>query len=201
LITLALDTSSGTSVAVLRDAEVLASLDYQENMTHAERIGHSLKDVLEHAGVSASDLDRVVVGLGPGPFTGLRVGIAAAKLFSLGADVELVGVCSLDSIAMQYYQAGNSGDLLVTTDARRQEWFWAKYSELKDLVPVRVEGPSVNKPIDISEEDFAKTDFTVSAAALGQIAFHLGDRVNRVITPIYLREPDATPGKPKKVSG
>lgn len=201
MITLALDTSSGTSVAVLRDSEILASLDYQENMTHAERIGQALQDVLAEAKTKPEELDLVVVGLGPGPFTGLRVGIAAAKLFSLGASIPLVGVCSLDSIALQFYAAGNQGNLLVSTDARRQEHFWAKYSGLTDLVPRRVEGPQVSKPAEIIETGSTRCDFKVSAAALGQIAFHLGDKANRVITPIYLREPDATPGKAKKVSG
>lgn len=201
MITLALDTSSGTSVAVLDGTTVLASLDYQENMTHAERIGQALEDVLNQAKIKTHQLDRIVVGLGPGPFTGLRVGIAAAKLLSLGAQVELVGVCSLDSIAFQFYAAGNTANLLVTTDARRQEQFWAKYSGLAKSVPVRLEGPSVNKPAEITEAGFVRCDFRVSAAALGQIAYHQGDQVNHLITPIYLREPDATPGKAKKVSG
>lgn len=201
MISLALDTSAGTSVAVLSDAEILASIDFQENMSHAERIGQALVDVLAQAKITAKELDRVVVGLGPGPFTGLRVGIAAAKLFALGVGVDLVGVCSLDSIAFQFYAAGNTGNLLVTTDARRQELFWAKYSAPTNQIPVRLEGPAVSKPEAIDATGYISCEFKVSAAALGQIAHWQGESVSKLIEPIYLREPDATPGKPKKVSG
>lgn len=201
MISLALDTSFGTSVAVLSDGKVLAQLDYPENMTHAERIGQATADVLEKAGLLAAQIDRVVIGIGPGPFTGLRVGIAAAKFFSIGAKAELVGVCSLDAIAFDYYQAGGTGKLLVSTDARRKERFWAKYDGLGEGVPIRIEGPLVSRPEAISGEGFETNNLVVSAAALGMIAYLQGKKVNRDVTPIYLREPDATPGKGKKVSG
>lgn len=198
--TLAIDTSFGTSVAVLENAETLAQLDYLENMSHSERIGTAIDDVLVKAKLVPADIDRVVVGVGPGPFTGLRIGISAAKFFAMGIQAELVGVCSLDAIAFDYYQS-HSGDLLVTTDARRKELFWAKYSHLDLGVPVRVAGPFVSRPEDIESEGFEQTELHVSAAALGKIAFALGARASHDVSPIYLREPDATPGKGKKVSG
>jgi len=201
LISLALDTSFGTSVALLSDGELLAERNYAETMTHSERIGQAIKDILLEAKLVPVQVDRVVIGLGPGPFTGLRVGIAAAKFFSIGAGAELVGVCSLDSIARQFYQTGNSGNLLVTSDARRKELFWATYSGLENGVPNRTAGPKVNRPDEIDATGFQTTDLVVSAAALGQVAFSQGAKANREITPIYLREPDATPGKGKKVSG
>jgi len=201
LITLALDTSFGTSVALLQDDRVLAEINYPETITHAERIGQAIADLLHETKLVSAEVDRVVIGIGPGPFTGLRVGIAAAKFFSIGANAELVGVCSLDSIAQQYYHNGGSGNLLVTTDARRKELFWARYSGVTNGVPVRTAGPSVNKPEDIILDDCETTELVVSAASLGLIAFSQGKKVNRDVTPIYLREPDATPGKGKRVSG
>ena len=201
MITLALDTSFGTSVALLQDDRVLAEINYPETITHAERIGQAIADLLHETKLVSAEVDRVVIGIGPGQFTGLRVGIAAAKFFSIGANAELVGVCSLDSIAQQYYQNGGSESLLVTTDARRKERFWAKYSGVTNGVPVRTAGPSVNKPEEIAVEGCETTELVVSAASLGLIAFSQGKKVNRDVTPIYLREPDATPGKGKRVSG
>jgi tRNA threonylcarbamoyl adenosine modification protein YeaZ len=209
MLSIALDTSAGTTVAVLRDDVVLSELNFDENMTHAERIGQALNDALASAGIRATELDRVVVGMGPGPFTGLRVGLAAANFFALGANAELVGVCSLDAIALEFYrQNPTAGALLVTTDARRKEVFWAAYSGLDSGIPIRVLGPNVNKEEDIKNfidvESHLRTELLATAAALGQIAFsetstELG--ANYDVSPIYLREPDAVPGKGKRVSG
>ena len=205
---IALDTSAGTTVAVLKDDVLLAELNFAENMTHAERIGQALQDVLTQSGLRATQIDRVVVGLGPGPFTGLRVGLAAAQFFALGANAELVGVCSLDAIALSFYQQNpDAGSLLVSTDARRKEVFWASYQGVSNGMPVRVLGPNVNKAEDIKNyldlDAHQTTDLLATALALGQIAFsesktELG--VNLDVSPIYLREPDATPGKGKRVS-
>ena len=199
--TLAIDTSAGTSIAVLDGATVLAEINHAENMTHAERIGSTIAEVLSMANLLSSQIERVVVGVGPGPFTGLRVGIAAAKFFAVGVGAELVSVCSLDSIAYQYYQSGGEGSLLIETDARRKEHFWATYTGFSDGVPLRVVGPKVNKPEDIKSAGFQTTEFLVSAGALGQLAFAQGRKVSHDLTPLYLREPDATPSKGKKVSG
>lgn len=206
---LAIDTSAGTSVAVLSMGTVLAEVNYPEPMTHSERIGAAIEKVLEEAGVRPSQISQVVAGVGPGPFTGLRVGLAAAQFFALGAKADLVAVCSLDAIALDYFQANpGSKALLVSTDARRKEVFWASYQGVANGTPIRVLGPSVNKPEDLGEfinlEEHAVTELVVRAASLGQIAFdqsltELG--ANRDISPIYLREPDAVPTKPKKVSG
>jgi len=209
MFSIALDTSAGTTVAVLKDDVVLSELNFDENMTHAERIGQTLSDALTKAGIRAKEIDRVVVGVGPGPFTGLRVGLAAARFFALGANAELVGVCSLDAIALQFYkQNPSAGSLLVTTDARRKEVFWAAYSGVSNGIPTRVIGPNVNKEQDIKDfidiESHLRTELLATAAALGQIAFsetntELGP--NYDVSPIYLREPDAVPGKGKRVSG
>lgn len=206
---LAIDTSAGTSVAVLDMGTVLAELNYPEPMTHSERIGAAIQKVLADANVKPSQISQVVAGVGPGPFTGLRVGLAAAQFFALGAKADLVAVCSLDAIALDYFAANpGSKALLVSTDARRKEVFWASYQAVTNGIPVRVLGPSVNKPEDLNQfidlEEHERTDLVVRAASLGQIAFsqsltELGP--DRDLTPIYLREPDAVPTKPKKVSG
>ena len=206
---LAIDTSAGTSVAVLDMGTVLAELNYPEPMTHSERIGAAIEQVLADANVRPSQISQVVAGVGPGPFTGLRVGLAAAQFFALGAKADLVAVCSLDAIALDYFAANpGSKALLVSTDARRKEVFWASYQAVTNGIPVRVLGPSVNKPEDLNQfidlEEHERTDLVVRAASLGQIAFsqsltELGP--DRDLTPIYLREPDAVPTKPKKVSG
>ena len=206
---LAIDTSAGTTVAVLSMGTVLAELNYLEPMTHSERIGSAIQKVLKDSGIQAKQIATVVVGVGPGPFTGLRVGMAAARYFAIGARAELAGVCSLDSIALDFYLA-NPGQqpLLVTTDARRKEVFWATYSGVVDGIPIRTQGPAVNKLEDIQTlvdvSTMATTELGVRAGALGQIAFAQGlspQGTNSEITPIYLREPDAVPSKGKKVSG
>jgi len=207
--TLAIDTSAGTTVAVLSMGSVLAELNYLEPMTHSERIGSAIEQALIDSGIKAAQISTVVAGVGPGPFTGLRVGLAAARYFAVGAGAELIGVCSLDSIALDYYlENPGAGNLLVTTDARRKEVFWATYSGVVDGIPVRTNGPLVNKFDDITElidvSSFSSTELGVRAGALGQIAFAQelsGQTTNKDITPIYLREPDAVPSKGKKVSG
>lgn len=206
---LAIDTSAGTTVAVLSMGTVLAELNYLEPMTHSERIGSAIEKVLTDSGIQAKQISTVVVGVGPGPFTGLRVGMAAARYFAIGAKARLVGVCSLDSIALDFYLANpEPKPLLVTTDARRKEVFWATYAGVVNGIPVRTHGPAVNKFDDIKTlvdvTAMSSTELGVRAGALGQIAFAQGltpAGTNSDITPIYLREPDAVPSKGKKVSG
>jgi hypothetical protein len=206
---LAIDTSAGTTVAVLSMGTVLAELNYLEPMTHSERIGSAIEKVLTDSGIQAKQISTVVVGVGPGPFTGLRVGMAAARYFAIGAKARLVGVCSLNSIALDFYLANpEPKPLLVTTDARRKEVFWATYAGVVNGIPVRTHGPAVNKFDDIKTlvdvTAMSSTELGVRAGALGQIAFAQGltpAGTNSDITPIYLREPDAIPSKGKKVSG
>ena len=207
---LAIDTSAGTTIAVLSHGSVLSEVNYLEPMTHSERIGSAIEKVLGDAKLSPRDITEVIVGRGPGPFTGLRVGLAAAKYFAIGSGAKLFGVCSLDAIAYSYYQTNPEEvrPVLVTTDARRQEVFWALYSGTKNGVPIRVEGPSVSKPVALEEhlagQDVINCELPITASALGQVAYYqsltdLGPSLD--VTPLYLREPDAVPAKPKKVSG
>ena len=208
---LALDTSAGTSVAVVdRDGGVLSEHGTADTMRHAEAIGLLIEQCLDEADVSVSALSGVVAGMGPGPFTGLRVGIAAARVFALGAGKPLVPVISHDAIAYGHYKAGGTGRILVVTDARRREVYWSAYSGVDEAtLPVRSGGPGLAKPADLTEPGFPFADLprldatTVSAGDLGmyaELAFS-NKRPFAADEPLYLRSPDVTPpGARKRVS-
>lgn len=211
---LVIDTSAGTSVALFRNGKLVAEQNVIDNMKHAETIGSAIAAVLSEAGVAGSSVIEVVVGRGPAPFTGLRVGIAAATMFAEGSGAQLSGVVSLDAIALtalKNQQASESQPLLVTTDARRSEVYWALYSGLSaNGVPVRIEGPQVLKPAALDEllaERGIKpltTDAVITGAALGELAEALraDNLLERDVTALYLRAPDAVEGQfGKKVSG
>ena len=102
---LAIDTSSGTSVAVLKDGVALAEIEIADTRSHTESIGDGINDTLKQAGVTPNRIKAVAVGRGPAPFTGLRVGIAAAIMFAEGAGAQLFGIVSLDAIAKQELDA------------------------------------------------------------------------------------------------
>lgn len=203
---LAIDTSAGTSVAVVdRDAGVLAERTEADTMRHAEVIGELIDAVLAESGVAVSALSGVVAGMGPGPFTGLRVGIAAAKAFAFGAGKPLVPVVSHDAVAYERYGAGSRGALLVVTDARRRELYWSAYSGVDELgLPVRLDGPGLAKPDDLPHPGIERLDAaTVSGGALGMIAeLRYANRLPMdADEPLYLRSPDVTLSSgPKRVS-
>jgi tRNA threonylcarbamoyl adenosine modification protein YeaZ len=208
---LAIDTSAGTSVAVVdRDRGVIAELGEADTRRHAEVVGELISDCLRAAGVSVAALSGVAIGMGPGPFTGLRVGIAAGNAFALGAGKPAVRVVSHDAIAFERYRSGASGPLLVVTDARRREVYWSAYSGVDELgLPVRVGEPGLARPDDLPAavpgfHGFARLDaHVVSAGALGMLAetmFSAG-RPFAGPEPLYLRSPDVTvPGGPKRVT-
>ena len=135
--TLAIDTStSRTSVAIIEDGQVVFS-GFQDGATAH---GPSLPALVQEA-LAVSDVDDVVVGMGPGPFTGLRVGIAFAQSFALAREIPVRGVCSLDAIAAQI----DDKDFIITVDARRKEVYWARYTN-----GARVGDPAVNFPADVT---------------------------------------------------
>jgi tRNA threonylcarbamoyl adenosine modification protein YeaZ len=216
---LAIDTSGGTSVAIVQEGKTLASLSIDDPMGHSENIGNAIAQVLREASVSPKQLSAVVVGRGPAPFTGLRVGIAAAIAFAEGIAKPLLGVVSHDAIAFAALTAkiGELGDsaesgvsvsatnpLLVTTDARRKEVYWSLYSGLDSHgAPIAVAGPNVNKPADLEEilternVNPIRTDAVLNATALALVAeakiaagINLDD-----VSALYLRAPDAVEPK------
>ena len=206
-VLLAIDTSAGTAVAVLVDGEV-ASESYDANsMQHAEQIGIQIQQVLKAANKKSSEVTAVAVGVGPGPFTGLRVGIAAAKMFAEGVSVPIYGVGSLDAIAF-----ANSLDqpTLVLTDARRSEVFFGLYQgKTQAGVPKTLLGPGVKKQADLEVQlqaagyNYLLANTQVSAANLGLLGLaQLAEgSANASVVANYLRAPDAVPAKGKKVSG
>ena len=199
---LAIDTSAGTSVAIVdRDAAVLASRDSADTRGHAEVIGTFIAECLAEAGVSAAQLSAVVAGVGPGPFTGLRVGIAAARVFALGAGKPALSVPSHDALAF-----GRIEPTLVVTDARRREVYWSLYGPPdRNGLPVRVEGPALSKPAELlTPPGFTRFEpATVSAASLGLLAESMFAHGRAFAGPeaLYLRSPDVTlSAGPKRVS-
>jgi len=204
---LAIDTSAGTSVAIVdRDLGILAELGSDDTRRHAEVIGELISACFDVAGIPVSQLSGVVSGMGPGPFTGLRVGIAAARAFAFGAGKPVISVVSHDAIAY-----GEAGAVLVITDARRNELAWSAYSGADAAgLPVRDAGPALAKAseLDHSVPDFERYRIiearTVSAGALGLLAETLYANARRFAStePLYLRSPDVTlAAAPKRVTG
>lgn len=203
---LAIDTSAGTSVAVVdRDRGVLAEYSEPDTRKHAEVIGTFIAASLHDAGVTVAHLNGVAVGMGPGPFTGLRVGIAAARAFAFGASLPVVPVVSHDAIAF-----GTVQPLLVVTDARRREVYWSAYvgSDAEGL-PIVASGPGLVRPDDLAATvpgfaGYRRFDAeVVSAASVGLLAERLllHDRPFAGPHALYLRAPDITPSAaPKRVS-
>jgi tRNA threonylcarbamoyl adenosine modification protein YeaZ len=167
---LAIDTSTSRScVAIIEGANLL----YSGFRDGATAHGPSLPALVQEA-LAVSDVEEVVVGMGPGPFTGLRVGIAFAQSFALARQIPVRGVCSLDAIAAQV----QGSDFIITVDARRKEVYWARYTD-----GVRVGQPAVNFPADVTGAPIY-ADLFPDMLGLANLP---GD----ITEPIYLRRPDA----------
>ena len=167
---LAIDTStSRTSVAIIEADTIL----FSGFLAGATAHGPSLPALVQEA-LAVSEVDEVVVGMGPGPFTGLRVGIAFAQSFALARDIPVRGVSSLDAIAAQITEE----DFIVTVDARRKEVYWARYTD-----GARVGEPAVNFPADVSGAPI-HADLFPDMQALVKLP-------GNITEPIYLRRPDA----------
>jgi tRNA threonylcarbamoyl adenosine modification protein YeaZ len=139
-VVLAIDTATpAVTAGIVVDGNLLAERVSVDARAHAERLTPNVLGALADAGLRMADLHAVVVGCGPGPFTGLRVGMATAAAYGHALDVPVYGVCSLDAIGGQ-----TTGETLVVTDARRREVYWARYRE-----GVRIDGPAVNAPADV----------------------------------------------------
>ena len=213
---LAIDTSAGTSVALVENGQIRAEHNVADTMKHAELIGGAIQDVLAQAFVHPAQIMAVVAGRGPAPFTGLRVGIAAATMFAAGVGIKLYGAVSLDAIALAALptvEASKNQPLLVTTDARRKEVYWGLYSGLDEHgVPVRIDGPGVMKPAELEEYLTDRnvhpitTEVVVTAANLALLAeaqLRAGT-ISEDVSALYLRAADAVPPKDrigKAVSG
>jgi tRNA threonylcarbamoyladenosine biosynthesis protein TsaB len=153
---LALDTSAAASAAVVDDAgRTLATRSSGETRRHAEALTPLLDAVLTEAGVARTDLTAVVVGTGPAPFTGLRVGLVTARTLGLALGVPVHGVSSLDALALAAVRATGAPDVLVVTDARRREVYWARYRAVVAAGTAAgaelVDGPGVEAPAALAD--------------------------------------------------
>jgi tRNA threonylcarbamoyladenosine biosynthesis protein TsaB len=144
-VILALDTSSAlTSVALVDGTRVVAEASHLDARRHAEVLAPLLADVI--AGIDLASIDAIVCGVGPGPYTGLRVGIATALAVGVAWQVPVHGICSLDAVAAASLDVAPAPHgLCVALDARRKEVYWARYSPLG----LRVDGPRVVAPAGI----------------------------------------------------
>lgn len=210
---LALDTSSPQVTVALTEGEaVLAERASAQTMKHGELLAPLVAAVLDDAGAMRQDVTAIGVGVGPGPFTGLRVGLVTARTLAHVLEVPVYGVCSLDVLAVEALDTGAVGDeFLVATDARRKEVYWARY-----LDGVRVDGPAVERPADLAPCIGAGVPVVGEGAALypdllggavGPLRPSAG-WLGRVLAqeraelldpePLYLRRPDAVAGLASK---
>jgi tRNA threonylcarbamoyladenosine biosynthesis protein TsaB len=170
-ISLAIDTAtSRTIVGIIQDGKAL----FEEFHEGATEHGFAITELVARALKICPQPDQVVVGMGPGPFTGLRVGITFAQSFGLAREIPVVGVCSLDAIEVDQSQ------YTVAIDARRKEIYWASYKD-----GLRVSGPAVSKPAEVE-------NFIIDQYPNLQKLVALSTSQN-ITEPMYLRRPDAVP--------
>ncbi len=203
-LVLAIDTATPAVTAgvlrVGREVTVLAERVTRDPRAHAESLTPNVLGALADSGVSMADLDAVVVGCGPGPFTGLRVGMATAAAYGHALDIPVFGVCTLDAIGLAAVGAA-PGDVLVVTDARRREVYWARYRD-----GVRLGGPAVAAAADVPVDGVVAVAGSPDHAALfglpvvgpsvpgcaGLVAAVADlDAEPDPLVPLYLRRPDA----------
>lgn len=209
---LALDTATpAVTVAVADGADVLAERTSVDPRRHGELLAPAVAEVLRVAGIRVGDLTRIAVGVGPGPFTGLRVGLVTARTLGAALALPVVGVCTLDVLALQAVDEGLAGPFRVVTDALRREVHWAEYVTAGGLR--RVQGPHVDKPATLGWSGPAvgagattyAADFPGARDPQHPAAAALCRWVARGLPlldpdPLYLRRPDAVePGARKPV--
>jgi tRNA threonylcarbamoyl adenosine modification protein YeaZ len=214
-VILAIDTSLGSAVAVVdHDGLIRGEASSLNALGHAEIIGTLIEDALGQASVGPREITHVAAGMGPGPFTGLRIGIAAARAFALARAVPVVAVVSHDAAALAEFEADASGPIAIVTDARRREFAYTVYAGLALGLPVRESEPALAPRDDLgarlrrlapTASPVRRVDVTaISAGALGRIAGRMiaagtADE-GATAAPLYLRSPDVTVGHtPKRV--
>jgi tRNA threonylcarbamoyl adenosine modification protein YeaZ len=224
-VLLAFDTSSAAVTVALADpvsGNILGSSTTVDALRHGELLAPAIAEVLATAGAGVKDLTKIAVGTGPGPFTGLRVGLVTARTMADVLGIEVVGVCSLDILAKQ---SSLALPVAVATDARRKEIYWALYDgPAADGSRRRLEGPAVDKPADVAHvlaglpvigrgavlygevlglgagaagepavEEYPSAEVLATGVVTGTLQVTAPD-------PLYLRRPDVTmSGGPKSV--
>ncbi|HEX7662561.1 MAG TPA: tRNA (adenosine(37)-N6)-threonylcarbamoyltransferase complex dimerization subunit type 1 TsaB [Pseudonocardiaceae bacterium] len=233
MLVLALDTATpAVTAGVVRLDDAVTTLAQRVTVdarAHGELLVPHIQDVLADAGLALSALDAIVCGAGPGPFTGLRVGMVTAAALGHARDIPVYPVVTLDAIAADAIAAdavaetdADAGPLLVATDARRREVYWARYLGGPD--GRRTDGPHVEKPAALAEKlpglgvrrvagqggvmyaevlglPVVRPEFPSPAGLVtaGAEALRAGEPP-APLTPLYLRRPDAVElAHPKKV--
>ena len=197
-LVLGIDTSGSVSVGLARGGAVLARATLHDRMAHVEQLVPLIDRTLAEAELAVPDIEAVVVGLGPGPFTGLRVGIVSAQVLADVRGLPLHGVCSLDVIAAEHARAGGVDEFVVAADARRREVYWARYAGDGS----RLEGPQVGSPEEVPRlptvgpgADLYPQRLTVAPGPRrldpGVVALHGLALPDAGREPLYLRRPDA----------
>jgi tRNA threonylcarbamoyl adenosine modification protein YeaZ len=213
---LALDTATPAVTVALHDGtDVIASSSQVDARRHGELLLPAVDRVLARSGRRLDAVTGIVVGVGPGPYTGLRVGLMTADTFGLALGVPVHGVCTLDGLA---YAADLDGPFVVATDARRKEVYWARYADSR----TRLTDPAVDRPADLADlagqvaglpavgagallypDTFPRAHEPehVSAAALASLAAEKLAAGEELLAPrpLYLRRPDAQVPKNYKV--
>ncbi|MFF3491062.1 tRNA (adenosine(37)-N6)-threonylcarbamoyltransferase complex dimerization subunit type 1 TsaB [Streptomyces sp. NPDC002795] len=215
MLLLALDTATPAVTVALHDGtSVVAESSQVDARRHGELLLPAVDRVLTEAGLRLDAVTGIVVGVGPGPYTGLRVGLMTADTFGLALGVPVHGVCTLDALAYEARDALD-GPFVVATDARRKEVYWARYDDAR----TRVTEAAVDRPADIASlveglpavgagallfpDTFpdARGPQNVSAAALAALAAEKLAAGEELLEPrpLYLRRPDAQVPKNYKV--
>lgn len=222
MLLLAIDTATSAITVALHDGgTVLAESSTVDARRHGEYVAPGIAAVLTRAGRTPADVSAVVVGVGPGPFTGLRVGLVTARTFAFARGLPVFGLCSLDAMAHQAWLEDDAGDLgrscVVATDARRKEVYWARY-EISGSGATRTGDPMVAKAVTIADEVGGQPvigrgallyaewlgpgvgPLDVSAGALADLAARMlaSGETLPAPEPMYLRRPDAQPPPPRK---
>lgn len=202
-VILAIDTAtSRTSVGVYSGGGEIFSGYHAGATAHGQFLPKLVAEALDHCKKKSIEISEVVVGMGPGPFTGLRVGIVFAQTFAAARNITCIGICSLDAIIVSKSDLGmvgniDSADYIVATDARRNEIYWAQYHGKK-----RIDGPHVSSAISIKEKIIPQLGFSLSDGEFFpspvKLAELAGDVTLHVNEPIYLRRPDALPISERK---
>ncbi|MER5889624.1 tRNA (adenosine(37)-N6)-threonylcarbamoyltransferase complex dimerization subunit type 1 TsaB [Streptomyces sp. NPDC001941] len=213
MLLLALDTATPAVTAALHDGDtVVAESTSVDARRHGELLLPAVDRALKEAGRELAEVTGIVVGVGPGPYTGLRVGLVTAAAFASALDVPVHGLCTLDGLA---YASGIDGPFVVATDARRKEVYWARYDDAR----TRTTDAAVDRPAEIADRVAGLP--AVGAGALlypdvftdargpehqsaGALASLAAERLAAGVDfldprPLYLRRPDAQVPKNYKV--
>ncbi len=209
MLLLAIDTSTSAITVALHGEGVLTTGTVLDARGHSEHLSPLVQQCLVEAARTPADVTDVVVGTGPGPFTGLRVGIVTGLVFAQARGIPAHGVCSLDALAHDAARAVGDHEFLVATDARRKEVYWASYRSREGVVS-RLTEPAVERPAELPTHlrelptagrgpllfpDLFPRPLEVldvRAQALAEVAeLRLAEGADLPVEPLYLRRPDA----------